>query len=145
MGAGRGFLLSAMRKATPIHYVPAFDGKASSYLDFEQRVMLRNGSTDVPMERRAALLILQMDAAARRVCLHTNGDTLMEGDDVLPLLRALRDSFRPHAIDHVFEQVDKFMTYGRTDQPIVKFLTEFGNLRRKSEKHLFPKGSGSPD
>ena len=32
----------------------------------------------------------------------------------------------------------------RTDQPVEKFLMEFGILRRKAEKHMFPAGGGFP-
>ena len=80
VGAGCGFSFSTMQKATPIHYVPACGGDASSFLDFEQRVMLRNGSTDVPAERRATLLILRMDATARQACWRSGGDSLRGGD-----------------------------------------------------------------
>ena len=101
-GAGCGFLFFATQKATPIHYVPAFDGNASSFLDFEQRVTLRNGSADIPADKRATLLILHLDATARQVCLHSGGVSLMEGDDVMTAIQALRDSFQPVAIDRIF-------------------------------------------
>ena len=37
------------------------------------------------------------------------------------------------------------MSYARTDQPIEKFLMEFGTLRQKAEKHMFPAGGGFRD
>ena len=97
------------------------------------------------MERRATLLILHMDAAARQVCLDSGGDSLMEGDDVLTAIEALRDYFQPDAIDHAFNQVGKFMTNKRTDQSSEKFFIEFGISRRQAEKNLLQKGSGFPD
>ena len=50
----------------------------------------------------------------------------MEGDNVMTASQALRDNFQPDAIDRIFKQVGKFMTYKRTDQTIEKFLMEFG-------------------
>ena len=92
-----------MQKATQMQYVPAFGGDASSLLDYEQRVMSRGGSTDIPMEKRATLLILHMDATARQVCLYTGGDPLMEGDDVATVTQALRDYFQPDVSGQVYD------------------------------------------
>ena len=74
MGAGYCFprlpvFFAQCGKTAPINYVPTIDGQASPFLDFEQRVMLRNGSTDIPVAKRATLLIL----VARQVCLHSGG------------------------------------------------------------------------
>ena len=54
-------------------FVPSFDGKASSFLDYEQRVTLWVRSTDVPVERQSTLLILHMDPTARQVCMYNSG------------------------------------------------------------------------
>ena len=54
-------------------FVPCFDGKASSFLDYEQRVTLWVRSTDVPTERQSTLLILHMDPTARQVCMFNAG------------------------------------------------------------------------
>ena len=83
-GAGCGFRALEMQPATQILYAPTFGGQASSLLDYEQRGISRDGSTDIPPEKRPTLLILHMDATARRVCLCSGGDTLMEGDDGCP-------------------------------------------------------------
>ena len=40
----------------------------------------------------------------------------MEGDDVMAAIQALRDYFRPDAIDRIFKQVGKKLLYKRTDQ-----------------------------
>ena len=73
-------------------FVPSFDGKASSFLDYEQRVTLWVRSTDVPTERQSALLILHMGPTARQVCMYNSGgDTLMAGCDVQLVMRTLRD------------------------------------------------------
>ena len=37
------------------------------------------------------------------------------------------------------------MSYARADQPTGKFLMEFGILRQKAEKHMFPSGGGFGD
>ena len=49
------------------------------------------------------------------------GDTIMEGDDVMTAIQALRNYFQPDTIDHIFKQVGKFTPYNRTDQSIGKF------------------------
>ena len=69
----------------------------------------------------------------------------MEGGHVMLVVQVLRDHFQPDAADRIFTQVEKFTSYVRTDQPIEKFLMEFGILRRKAEKHMFPTGGGLPD
>ena len=56
-----------MEPTNQTSYVPTFDGKASSFLDYEQRVILWDGSTEIPPERRSTLLILHMDPAGRQV------------------------------------------------------------------------------
>ena len=69
----------------------------------------------------------------------------MAGCDVRLVIQTLRDYFQPDAVDHVFAQVERFMSYDRTDQPAEKFLMEFGILRQKAEKHMYPAGGGFPD
>ena len=123
-----------MQQNPNFYHVPSFDGKSSSFLDYEQRVELWDATTDIPPEKRATLLILHVDATARQVCMFSGGDTLMQGDDVRTVLQALKDYFQPDAVDYIFTQVAKFMNHKRTDQPMEKFLMEFGILRNKAEK-----------
>ena len=86
-------------------FVPSFDGKASSSLDYEQRVALRLRSTDVPAERQSALLILHMDPAARQVCMfNSEEDALITGCDVQLVTRALRDYFQPETFDRILRK-----------------------------------------
>ena len=127
-------------------FVPSFDGKASSFLDYEQRVTLWARSTDIPVERQSTLLILHMDPTARQVCMYNaGGDTLMAGCDVQLVMSTLRDYFQPDTFDRIFTQMGRFMSYVRTDQPIEKFLMEFGILRQKAEKLMCPSGGGFED
>ena len=134
-----------MEPATPVPYVPTFGGKASSFSDYEQRVILRNGSTEIPPERRSTLLNLHIGPAARQVYMFSGADVLMEGCDVMLVVHVLRDCFRPDAVDRISTQAARFQSYVRTDPTIEKFLMEFGILRRKVEKHMFPTGGGFPD
>ena len=69
----------------------------------------------------------------------------MDGDDVKAAIQALRGYLQPDAVGRIFKQFDKFTSYKRSDQPIEKFLMEFGFLHRNAEKYLFPQGGGSPD
>ena len=64
----------------------------------------------------------------------------MTGCDAQLVLRALRDYFQPETFDRIFTQMDRFTSYTRTEQPIEKFLMEFGILRQKAAKLMFPTG-----
>ena len=99
-------------------FVPAFDGKASSFLDYEHLVALWSRSTDIPPERQSTLLILHMDPTARQVCMINSGeDTLMAGCDVQLVMRTLRDFFQPDTFDRIFTQMGRFMSYpGRSNR-----------------------------
>ena len=134
-----------MEPAAPISSVPAFGEKASSSSDYEQREISRKGPTEIPPDRQATLLILHMDPTARQICTFSGADVLMAGGDVIMVIQALRDYFRPDAVDRVFTQMEKFHSNARTTQPIEKFLIGFGILRRKAEKHMYPAGGGFPD
>ena len=134
-----------MQQDPHFYHVPSFGGKSASFLDYEQRVNLWDATTDIPPEKRAALLILHMGATARQVCMFSGGDTLMQGDDVRAVLQALKDYFQPDAVGNIFTQVEKFMNHKRADQPMGKFLMEFGILGAKAEKLMFPGGGGFPD
>ena len=84
-------------------FVLAFDGKASPFLDFEQRAALWLRSTGIPPERQSALLILHMGPTARQVCMfNSEEDALMAGCDVQLVMRALRDYFQPETFDRIF-------------------------------------------
>ena len=69
----------------------------------------------------------------------------MAGCDVRLVIQTLRDYFQPDAADHIFTQVERFMSYARADQPIEKFLMEFRILRQKASKGVASRGwlSGS--
>ena len=69
----------------------------------------------------------------------------MEGGDVMLAVQVLRDYFQPDAVGRIFTQVEKFTSYARADKTVEKFLTEFGILRRKAGRHMFPAGGGFPD
>ena len=126
-------------------FVPSFDGKASSFLDYEQRVQLWLNTTEIPEEKRATSLLLHMDTVARQVCLNSGGDVMMNGADAALVLQALRQYFQPDAVDQVFQQIDKFMKFRRIDQTMERFLMEFGILRMKADKHIYPSGGTLPD
>ena len=71
-------------------FVPTFDGKGSSFMDFEQRVALWNRTADIPAGRRASQLVLHMEPFARQVCLQNGGDSFMEGVAVNEVLQVLK-------------------------------------------------------
>ena len=72
-------------------------------------------------------------------------DVLMEDGGVMLVIQVLRDYFQPDAAHRVFAQMERFHSYIRAARPIDKSLTEFGILRRKAERHMYPAGGGFPD
>ena len=82
-------------------HVPAFDGKGASFLDYEQRVILWNRATEIHPDTGASLLVLHMHPVARQVCLHSGGDSFMEGVDVTSILQILKHYYLPDATDQV--------------------------------------------
>ena len=52
-GAGYGFYTFTTESANQSPYVPPFAGKASSFLDYEQRATLWERSTEIPSDRRS--------------------------------------------------------------------------------------------
>ena len=106
---------------------------------------MRNGSTEIPPERRSALLILYMGPAVRQGCIFSRAGVLMEGCDVMLVAQVLRGYFQPDGVDLIFTQAERCQSYVRTDQTVEKFLMEFDIFRRKAEKHMFPTGGGFPD
>ena len=116
--------------------MPTFDGKGSSFLDFEQRVALWNRATDIPAGRRASQLVLHMEPFARQVCLQNGGDSFMEGVAATEVLQVLKQYFLPDASDHVYQDVWKFLHHKRTDQTMERFLLEFDLLRNKAERKI---------
>ena len=116
--------------------MPTFDGKGSSFQDFEQRVALWNRTTDIPPDRRASQLVLHMEPFARQICLQNGGDSFMDGVAVIEVMQVLKQYFLPDASDHVYQEVWKFLHHKRTDQTMERFLLEFDLLRTKAERKI---------
>ena len=103
-------------------HVLAFGGKGSSFLDYEQRVTLWNRAAEIHASKRASLRVLHMGPTARQICLHSGGDSFMEGVEVVAVVQVSRRRFLPDATDQVFQDVTKFLNHKRTDQTIERFL-----------------------
>ena len=116
--------------------MPTFDGKGSSFQDYEQRVALWHRTTDIPADRRASQLVLHMEPLARQICLQNGGDSFMDGVNVAEVLQELKQYFSPDASDHVHQDVWKFLHHKRTDQTMERFLLEFDLLRTKAERKI---------
>ena len=67
-------------------HVPAFDGKGSSFQDYEQRVALWNRTAEIHPAQRASHLVLHMETFARQICLQSGGDSFMEGVEVAEVI-----------------------------------------------------------
>ena len=116
--------------------MPTFDGKSSSFMDFEQRVALWNRTTEVHPAQRASRLVLHMTPFARQICLQNGGDTFMDGVEVAEVLQELKQYFSPGASDHVYQDVWEFIHHKKTDQTMERFLLEFDLLRSKAERKI---------
>ena len=62
--------------------VPVFDGRGSSFLDFEQHVLLWMRAMEAELASRASLSALLLHSAPRQVCLAAGGDYLGHQDGV---------------------------------------------------------------
>ena len=125
-------------------FVPTFDGKGSSFQDFEQRVALWNRTTEIQPDRRASQLVLHMEPFARQICLQSGGDSFMDGVAAMEVLQVLKQYFLPDASGHVYQDVWKFLHHKRTDQTMERFLLEFDLLRTKAEREI-QRGFQFPD
>ena len=125
-------------------FVPAFDGKGSSYQDYEQRVALWHRTAEIHPAQRASQLVLHMEPFARQICLQSGGDSFMEGVEVAEVLQVLKMYFLPDASDHVYQDVWEFLHHKRTDQTTGRFLLEFDLLRTKAARKI-QRGFQFPD
>ena len=78
-------------------HVLAFGGKGASFLDYEQRVTLWNRAAEIHPSKRAALLVLHMGPTAGQICLHSGGDSFMEGVEATAVIQTLKRYFLPDA------------------------------------------------
>ena len=97
-----------MDKVVSAH-VPAFGGRGSYFLDYEQRVTLWDLTTEIHAPKRASLLVLHMGPTARQICLHSGGDSFMESVEVAAVVQTSKHYLLPDATDQVFQHVAKFL------------------------------------
>ena len=97
---------------------------------------LRNRAAEIHPSKRASRFVLHTDPTARQICLHTGGDSFMEGVDVSTVFGILRHRHVPDATDQVSRDVTKFSNYKRTDQLMEISLLGIDILRTKDEKKI---------
>ena len=96
--------------------VPKFDGRAGSFANYEEKVMLRRRSSAMGPEKEAARLLLHMSDVARKVRLSVVRDVIGNSDGPEQILEISRKRFAPDAIDSISQDAVKFMYFKRTEQ-----------------------------
>ena len=124
--------------------VPSFDGQRNSFLNYEEKVLLRQDISPSDPGKKAAHLLLHMADVARKVCLTVGKDVIGNQDGVAQILNILRVRFAPDMVDCIFQDITKFMYFKRTTQEMDVYLLEFDILRQKAESRM-SMGAGFPD
>ena len=110
---------------SPAGKAPVFDGKDSSFQDYEQQVRLWTRTTETDPASTASTLASQTNPAPRQVCLLPCGGHLDGRGGVARILEILRSYFAPEAADAIYQQAIRFTQYRRADQSIDEFVAEF--------------------
>ena len=76
--------------------------------------------------------------------MNAGGDSCARGEDAEAIPNVFGDYFKPEALDHVYQQVTKFLQYRRTGQTTGRDLLEFGFSRLKAEARALM-GGAFPD
>ena len=124
--------------------VPTFDGKRSSYLNYEEKVLIWKNISPLQADQKAPHLLLHMNDVARKVCLTVGKDAIGNLDGAEKILKILRHRFAPDKVGCIFQDISKFMNFKRTTQDMDTYLLEFEMLRQRAEAR-FDMGAGFPD
>ena len=89
----------------PAAAVPAFDGKGSSFSNYDQQVRLWLRVANLEPPKRAPALIPRMDTAVRKVYVAAGSGIILSGDGADRLTNILRENFAPGAADSVYREV----------------------------------------
>ena len=117
-------------------HVPAFDGQRSSFLNYEEKVLLRENITPLEPAKKASHLLLRTVDVARKVCLTVGKDVVGNNDGVEQILNISRNRFAPGKADCTFQDIAKFLYSQRTTQDMDTLLLEFDISRQKAEARI---------
>ena len=124
--------------------MPHYDGQRSSFLNYEEKVLLWNQITPLEPSKRGPHLLLHMADVARKVCTTVGKDVIANNDGVMHILNISRDRLAPDRVDCIFQDIIKFMNFKKTTQEMDTYLLEFDILRQKAEARM-SMGTGFPD
>ena len=116
--------------------VPAFDGKGTSILDFEQQAPLRMRLTETDPASRSPLLVLHMNSAPRRVCPSAGGGHSNSRDGVARFSGVISNYFAPEAADAIHQQLMRFTQYRRAGHSMGEFVVELDLLRHEAASRM---------
>ena len=102
----------------PAAKVTVFDGKGSSFPDFEQQVRLRMRMTNMELSDRAAVLVLQQNSSARQVCSAAAGDHIANNGRVEHIADTPGNHFGPETVDAIYQEAARFLQFHRTARAI---------------------------
>ena len=114
-------------------HMPTFDGRRSSFVNYEEKVLIWNKISPLEPAKTASHLLLHMADVARKVCLTIGKDVVGNIDGAEQILNILCNCFAPDKADCVFQDITKFLYFTRTTQDMHTYLLEFDILRQKAE------------
>ena len=85
--------------------VPTFDGKRSSFLNYEEKVLIWRNISPLPPGQKASRLLLHSRDVAREVCLTIGKDVVGNMDGVEAILKISRHRFAPDKVDCSFQDI----------------------------------------
>ena len=83
--------------------VPTFDGKRNSYLNYEEKVLIRKNISPLQADQKASHLLLHMNDVARKVRLTVGKDVIGNLDGVEAILKISRHRLAPDKADCIFQ------------------------------------------
>ena len=125
-------------------HVPTFDGQRSSFLTYEEEVLIWKNISPLELGKKASHLLLHIADVARKVCLTIGKDVIGNLDGVEQILNILRNRFAPEEADCIFQDITEFMYFKRTTQDMGTYLLEFDVLRQRAGARI-AMGTGFPD
>ena len=118
----------------PAEKVPIFDGKGSSFKDYEQQVRLWVPIAHLEPSKRAG---------TRQVRLSAGGDRLESNHGAMYILDISMNYFALGAGDSIYREVARSLQYRWRGQTTDGYIAEFAALRREAESKM-EMGAGPP-
>ena len=117
-------------------HVPALGGQRSSFLNYEEKVLLWGNISPLEPAKKASHLLSHMADVARNVCSTVGKDVVGNNDGAEQILSISRNGFAPDKVGCIFQDIAKFLYFKRTTEDMDTFLLEFDISRQKAEARM---------